>query len=84
MIVTSSKQDSSYKFPIIYLPSSFLMSFYSRNSRCFTLKTFRKKLFIEHAFVLIAKIPEINYILDICILKLYLIMLFGTKLNKLL
>ena len=81
MIVTSSKQDSSFKFPIIYLPSSFLMSFYSRNSMCFTLKNFRKKLSIEYAFMLIENIPEINYILDICILNLYVIMLFGTKTN---
>ena len=28
---------------MVYLTNSFLMSFYSRYSRCFTLKTFRKK-----------------------------------------
>ena len=81
IFVTSGKQDSSFKFPIIYLPSSFLMPFYSRNSMCFTLENFRKKLSIEYAFMLIENIPEINYILDRCILHLYVIMLFVTKIN---
>ena len=48
---------------------------------CFTLKNFRKKLSIEYAFMLIENIPEINYILDRCILNLYVIMLFVTKIN---
>ena len=47
----------------------------------FYSEDFQKKLSIEYAFMLIENIPKINYILDICILNLYLIILFVTKIN---
>ena len=49
------------------------MSFYSRNSRCFTPKTFRKKYLLNMLLhMLIEKLPENIAFLDICTLNLYL------------
>ena len=40
-------QEKLLKFSIICLPNQFLLSFYSRYSRCFIMKTFRNKWLLE-------------------------------------
>ena len=77
-------QEKLLKFAIICLPNPFLMSFYSRYSRCFTLKTFRKKWLLNMVCpMLIEKIPEkyfglfcLHFVI-LCSLKLYLIFLYN-------